>query len=191
MSFRQFVLVTHKWVGLASALVLAIAGVTGTLLVWPDALPTRALEIIAGLHIDLLAGHTGANVMLGFTGLGILLQAGGLYLWWKSKRLRIRSDAGFWRWSYDVHGTIGVLFFVVMLILGATAIGRVVNRAVDLPGLPDVGKRAISYLHTTNKFPFPVKVVWAIGSLGFLVQGVTGVVIWWKPKRTAAGTGAT
>ena len=41
MGLRQFLLVTHRWLGLASSLLLTIAGLTGALLVWPDAIPAR------------------------------------------------------------------------------------------------------------------------------------------------------
>lgn len=190
MSLRTFVILTHKWIGLASSLVLSIAGLTGALLVWPEVLPTEVVNTIGALHVELLAGRSGANVMIGFTALGILLQAGGLYLWWPTKRLRIRRDAGFWRWSYDVHNTIGVLFYVVMLILGVTAIGRAIIGTVGVPGLSEVGVKIVAYSHTTNRFPFPLKLVWAIGSLGFLAQGVTGVVMWLKPGRAATGASA-
>jgi uncharacterized iron-regulated membrane protein len=188
MGFRQFLLVTHRWLGLGSSLLLAIAGLTGALLVWPDAIPARSF--IEGVHQELGVGKTGWYFVLLATVAGILLQAGGLVLWWKTKRLRIRRGAGVWRLSYDVHGTVGVLAFVVMLALGVSGLGRVAVRQVPDTVLSEHTKGTISQWHATRGFSWPAKVLFAAGSLGFAVQGVTGVIVWWKPRRNAPDAGA-
>lgn len=188
MGFRQFLLVTHRWLGLASSLLLTIAGVTGALLVWPNAIPAR--PFIEGLHQELRLGKPGWYLVLLATLAGVVLQAGGLVLWWKSKRLRIRRDAGLWRWSYDVHGTVGVLAFVVMLALAVSGLGRVAVRQVPDTVLSEHMKGTISQWHATRGFSWPAKVLFAVGSLGFAVQGVTGVIVWWKPRRGAPDAGA-
>jgi uncharacterized iron-regulated membrane protein len=182
MTVRRLVFVTHKWMGLASSVVLAIAGVTGTLLVWPELLP--AASGVGSLHETLALGRPGWYVVLAATAAGIALQASGVVLWWKTRRLRVRTDAGLWRFAFDLHGSAGVIALVVMLVLGATALGRVVTRSVPVP---DALASAVSRLHTTRDFPVAVKAVYAVSSLGFFVQGASGLVIWWKPKRASAG----
>ena len=181
MTLRRFVFVTHKWMGLASSVVLSIAGVTGAMLVWPQVLPTQ--WAVGAWHENLTLGRPGWFVVLLATAAGVALQASGVVLWWKSRRLRVRTDAGPWRFAFDLHGSTGVVALVVMLIIGATALGRVVTRQVPVP---ESVARVVSSLHTTRDFPVVVKAVYAVSSLGFLLQGATGLVIWWKPTRAPA-----
>jgi uncharacterized iron-regulated membrane protein len=47
-------------------------------------------------------------------------------------------------------------------------------------------RRVILAWHTSKGFPLPVKVLYAVGTLGFLVQGVTGVAMWWRPRPSGS-----
>jgi hypothetical protein len=67
-----------------------------------------------------------------------------------------------------------------MLTIAASALGRVAFRALDKSGdYPDL-RRTVSRLHTTAGYPAGVRVVYTVGSLGFAIQGLTGVVMWWR-----------
>ena len=76
----------------------------------------------------------------------------------------------------DLHNSIGVLAVSIMLVLAVTGAARPV---VKHPSL----RPMISLLHTTEGFPTPIKVLYAVGSMGFMVQGVTGLLMWWRPRR--------
>ena len=172
-------LVTHRWIGLVSAVVVAIAGITGAMLAAPT--NTRFNEAVIEAHINLGLGEGGAYAVVAATVISILLQAGGLYLWWRTKRLALATGAGWRRFMLDLHNVVGVLGFVVMLVIAASALGRVGLRGAA--GLPGLGRKVASRLHTAGGFPVPVKAVYAVASLGFAVQGVTGVALWLKTAR--------
>jgi uncharacterized iron-regulated membrane protein len=42
----------------------------------------------------------------------VLLLSSGMYLWWPTKRVRVRSSRGTRRWWFDLHNTVGVWSFV-------------------------------------------------------------------------------
>ena len=50
---RQFFLVTHRWLGLAAGLILALAGASGAFLVWSRS------ETLADFHTHLWIGEPG------------------------------------------------------------------------------------------------------------------------------------
>jgi len=64
---------------------------------------------------------------------------------------------------------------LLMLLIAATGVGM---RMVG----PGPIRRAIVDFHTSRRFPLAVDIVHAIGSLGFVVQGITGVLMWARPK---------
>ena len=66
-----------------------------------------------------------------------------------------------------------------MFVLAASGIGMAFVGPDDQPEL----RRIIFDLHTTRGFSALVKVIYTIGTMGFLVQGVTGVVMWWDRRR--------
>lgn len=176
MNWRAFCLVSHRWLGLAASLVLAVVGLTGALMVWRvDAWWTRA----AGrLHESLALGRPGAWVVYAATWAALVLQATGVFLWWRRKVLRVRSGAGWKTALSDVHHVAGIAGLVPMLVLAATA---AVMSAVTPEAYPTLRPMA-KFLHTGEKFGTVVKVIYALASLGFLAQGLSGVVMWW-PRR--------
>jgi uncharacterized iron-regulated membrane protein len=180
MSLRSFLLWSHRWMGLLSAVVLIVAGVTGALLVLPfaDATHTR----IATLHVELFAGEVGRWTVIVASGLSLLLQAGGLWLWWPPKPLAVRTNRGWWRLSYDLHQVTGVVSLLMMALLAGTAIGRVFFDYVPVPGFLSLVPRIVGRLHHGDGFPALVLLVYALGSLAFVVQAVTGMLIWWRPS---------
>ena len=75
----------------------------------------------------------------------------------------------------------GLLGLPLMLLLAATGVGMAFVTPDNQPEL----RRVIFDFHTTRGFSTAVKVVYALGTMGFLLQGVTGFVIWWGPGRGA------
>jgi uncharacterized iron-regulated membrane protein len=67
----------------------------------------------------------------------------------------------------------------MMTLLSVTALGM-----KWLPPGPESWRHLMAEIHTARALPAPVKLVWAAGSLGFLLQGVTGVSMWWNRTRT-------
>lgn len=177
---REFVLVAHKWLGIVSSVVLGIAGFTGALLVFRD---EKGPGLILKLHEDLALGQAGwAVVVLGTVG-AVVLQVSGVYLWWKRKSLRVRTDAGWRRLAFDLHHTAGALGCVLMIVIAATGVGRVAVRVLDFTDSFPSFQAAVSQIHTTKGFSLPMKILFFLGSLGFCVQALTGVAMFW-PKST-------
>jgi uncharacterized iron-regulated membrane protein len=182
MDFRRFVLVTHRWLGLASSAILAIAGATGVVLLWAGPSTPRLLQRAASrFHESLALGYPGNLVVDAATAIAVAVLAGGIVLWWRRKTIVVRRDAGWWRFCFDLHHAIGFVLFPIMLLLAATAVfmAHVSNTAH-----PDAWRLA-RQLHTGH-YGIAVEIIYAVGSLGFVAQGVTGLVVWWKPKLKAA-----
>ena len=173
MSWRRLILVTHRWIGLSTSLVLIIAGATGALMVWGFQGEFR--RAVGRIHESLALGTTGTWIVLLATAGAILLQFGGVILWWKRKTLSVRTTAGWRAAVIDLHHAVGALGLLLMLLIAATGVGM---RMVG----PGPVRRAIVDFHTSRRFPLAVDIVYAIGSLGFVVQGVTGVLIWARPR---------
>jgi uncharacterized iron-regulated membrane protein len=188
MTVRAFLLWSHRWLGLVWSLLIAVAGITGALLLLP--IPQPTLERIVGWHVDLGAGPAGVWVVLAATIAALLLQLGGLYLWWPTKRLRLRRDRGWWRFAYDLHNLAGVVGLPLMGLIAATAVGRVVLREYPLPPSLWMIPRAVSRLHTADGLPLVIQALWFAASAAFAVQAVTGVLVWWRQAAARPADGA-
>ena len=171
--WRPLILVAHRWLGLASSIVLSIVGLTGAILAWPWSGWLR--RPADRLHDSLALGRMGWRVVVIVTALAVLVQLTGLMLWWRRKSLRVNGRFGLGRAVSDLHHAIGAIALVLMLVTSASAVGRAVVRGPWRP--------VISQWHTTTGFPAPVKILFALGSLGFAVQSATGVVMWWRQRR--------
>ncbi len=176
MTGRRFVLVTHRWLGLGSALILVVVGGTGAVLVLPDG---RLRSLAGRFHESLGLGTAGHWLVLAATAAAVLLECGGLVLWWRRRLIRVRRDLGWRRAMVDLHHVTGLAFFVVMLTLAVTGI---MMPFVSPDAHPDL-RRIVMALHTSGRFPWPINFLYQVCTLGFVVQGVTGVVMWWKPDR--------
>jgi uncharacterized iron-regulated membrane protein len=172
---RSIVLVTHRWLGISSSVVLSIVGLTGAVLASSG---TSLLRRVSGrLHETLAMGRIGWWLVVGATVMAVLLQLGGLYLWWKRKTIAVRVRSGWRLGMFDLHHAAGLLALPLMFLLAATGVGM----AVVTPANPEL-RRIIVDLHTTRGFSTPVKLVYMIATTGFLVQSMTGLVMWWKPR---------
>lgn len=179
MRLRSVILASHRWMGLATAGVLSIVGSTGAFLIWPSYWRLEKVVKIAGrLHEELAMGQVGRWIVIYSTVVAVVILLGGVCLWWKRKIVAIETRAGWRRMLSDLHHSLGVLGFAMMLLIALTGVGMAVTS-------PDDGelRRIIFELHTTKGYPFPVKLVYAAGTTAFLVQSVTGVVMWWGPKQ--------
>lgn len=179
MTLRSFTVFAHRWLGLISSIVIIIAGLTGVLLVWP--LWPGWSTPLAHFHVDLALGPVGAWIVLVLTWVSVALILSGLYLWWKTKVFRVRTKSGWKAFVLDLHYSAGAIFLLIMLLIATTGALRA---HVTHPR----ARQIISRLHTTARFPQPVKVVYAIGSFAFVVEGVTGVLMWvnkqpWRKRR--------
>jgi uncharacterized iron-regulated membrane protein len=182
MTFRHFVLVTHRWIGLASSLVLLVVGLTGAGLVWPRLL--GPLERPFGtLHTRLALGEPGQWLVVAATTASALLVIGGLVLWWKRRLLRVTVRRGWWRFVFDLHHSLGFLAAVIMLIIALSGIGLTLTQYErPMSAEQDRTRRFVHRFHTGRRFPLPITWIYVLGSLAFLAQGASGVVMWWKPQ---------
>ena len=165
--------------GLLSAIVLIIAGITGAVLVLP--IPQTLRDALVGLHVDLFAGEAGRWVVVVASAWTLLLQAGGLWLWWPPKSLAVRTTRGWWRLSYELHNSSGVVALPMMALLAGTGVGRVIFEFVTVPDALRFVPNIVGRLHHGEGFPAPILLVYALGSLAFVVQAVTGILVWWRP----------
>ncbi len=176
MTLRRYVLVTHRWIGLATGLVLAIAGATGAVLVFATG---RLRGLTGPVHESLGVDGPGTWIVLTATAAAVLLEAGGLVLWWRRKVVRIEMRFGWRRLLVDLHHLTGVAGLVLMAALALTAL---LMRLVTPEAHPWL-RTLIVDLHTTRNYGWPLKTLFGVASLGFVVQGVTGILMWWRPGR--------
>lgn len=169
-------------------MLLAVIGITGTALLFPLSQSIHAT--LESLHGNLMFPGIGAAIVIVATAAAVLLEFSGLYLWWKRRSWAVRWRAGLRLAAYDLHNVLGALLLAVMLLLAVTGLARIAVREA-LPQSPRV-IGGMNALHTGRIFPAPVRVVYGIGSAAFLVQGLTGVIMWWPLRgRSSAVAGLT
>jgi uncharacterized iron-regulated membrane protein len=179
-NWRRLILVTHRWIGLGTSLVLIVAGATGALMVW--GLQGDFRRMVGRIHEDLALGRLGTWIVVAATVGAVLLQFVGVILWWKRKTLTVRTGAG-WRASVnDLHHAVGALGFLLMLLIAATGVGMMMVG-------PGPVRRTMVDFHSSRRFPLAIDVVYAIGSIGFVVQGVTGILMWWRKTGQSPKSG--
>ena len=174
MTLRQFVLLTHRWLGLASSTILMVVGFTGGILLLTDS--TFVRRFAGPLHERLAAGTWGSWLVLGATGAAVLLQFGGAVLWWRRKQVAVRISRGWGRALDDLHHSLGAIGLPLMLVLAVTGI------LMSFVG-PDQPKfrRLLMDFHTAETFAMPIKLLYLAATWGFAVQGATGILMWWNP----------
>ena len=140
------------------------------------------------LHVDLMIPGVGAAIVIAATAAAVLLELSGLYLWWRRRTWTVRWRAGWRLAAYDLHNLIGAAMLAIMLLLAVTGVAGIAVRQVFPPW--SVVVNGTYALHTGRPFPMPVKVLYGAGGVGFLVQGLTGVIMWW-PVRGRRSTGVS
>jgi uncharacterized iron-regulated membrane protein len=175
MTVRSVLLVTHRWLGLSSSVVLAIVATSGSLLLLPESFLLR--RVGGAVHDSLALGRVGWRLVVAATFVALLLQIGGLALWFKNKTLRVRIDGGSARAARDLHFSVGVICLPVMFVLATTGIGRAARWGTGNSAWPEIG-HLIAVLHTAEDFPWPIKALYLAGSSAFLYQSASGIVMW-------------
>ncbi|MEO8451503.1 MAG: PepSY-associated TM helix domain-containing protein [Gemmatimonadota bacterium] len=188
MKFREFLVVTHRWIGLGAAIVLLAAGATGAVLVWVQHTDG---DTLTRLHTRLLIGEPGEWLVITSTIAAVLLAIGGVILWWRRKIFALRRGRSAWRTWFDLHHAVGIFGTIVMLLIAASGLGLVLteeegeeegSRPVETaPEVVDPVRRLVYDLHTGSPYPLPVKIVYALGSLAFVMQSISGYKMWRKP----------
>ena len=177
MAFRQLILVTHRWIGVAVSAFLCVIGLTGAVFFWPE---TSWVTRASGrLHETLALGPIGGWIVLLATACAVLLQVGGLYLWWQRKALKVRFQSGWRRALFDLHHLVGFTGFILMFILAATGVILFFVSPQDNPWL----RKIAMDLHSARSYGWPIKVLYVTATIGFVVQSITGLVMWWRPSK--------
>ena len=155
---RAFVLTHYRvlfeerafWVPVRNSLI--VAGATGSLMVW--GFQNEFRRIVGRIHENLALGSLGTWIVIVATAGALVLQLGGVFLWWKRKTLRVRTGAG-WRAAVnDLHHAVGLLGLLLMLLIAATGVGM---RMVG----PGPMRRTIVDFHTSRRFPLAIDIVCA------------------------------
>jgi len=177
-----------------------------------DAVPIGIwlVSTVMDLHDNLLAGRTGRKV----NGVGalfvIVLAITGLMIWWPGlttwrRRLTVHRGVGWKRWTWELHGMMGVWSLLFILLFGVTglylsypetfgSLADVIQPPTDL----NVGTRAVdsimywlAYLHfgrLGGRIPHcgrgfcdaTTKAIWAFFGLVPAVMAITGALMWWN-----------
>jgi uncharacterized iron-regulated membrane protein len=193
MTFRRLVLVTHRWVGLASMAFLAVLGATGSLMLLP-----RKPKIVGQLHTAFALGRRGQPLAEVVTIVGTALVLGGLVLWWRPKRLTVRVRSG-WRLALnDLHHVTGVMTSLLLLVMCVSATVMWRTRVPPPPRPTAAGAappepaeiasrrrlhRLARQLHAVEGMGKPIKLLYFVGSGSLVLLAVSGFTMWWKPRR--------
>ena len=178
MTIRRLLLVSHRWLGLTVSAILAIVGATGALLMWRLPYP-RLGRAASRLHEQLALGLVGDQTVEVACAVALFLQAGGVVLWWKRKTLWVRRGSSWWRLCFDLHQMVGIIGLPLMFLMAATALVMAWLSPVEHPEVWRLARR----LHTGH-YGFAVELLYAVASFCYAVQGLTGVIVWWKAKAT-------
>ena len=186
---RQFLLVTHRWLGIGAAIILIVVGITGAVLVWNDS------NGLADFHTHLGIGEPGEWLVNSATVIAAILVIGGVILWWRRKAVRIDRSKGWWRFLFDLHHTLGIIGGLFMLVIALSGTGLALTEETEermrLPATDpnaasqtEVAVRSfIRAAHTGGPLRTPLGILWALGSVSFAVQALSGFYVWWKPSR--------
>jgi len=88
---------------------------------WNKTLPRR-LHV---LHVTLMSGKIGGEIMAIATIASLVLVLSGIYLWWGDKIWRVRWSASWKRVVFDLHHQLGILAAIVLVLI--TASGLVIH----------------------------------------------------------------
>ncbi len=113
---------------------------------------------------------------------GVALELSGLYLWRKRKAFKVRMRAGWKLALFDLHHLAGIVGFPLMLTLAVTGGIMALAGPEHHPQL----RKVSVYLHTGRQWPWPIKLVYLAATTGFMIQGVTGLVMWWRVQDRPA-----
>ncbi|HEY2091182.1 MAG TPA: PepSY-associated TM helix domain-containing protein [Thermoanaerobaculia bacterium] len=110
----RWTLLLHRWIGLAAAVFLTVAALTGTVLLFTDS------PAITQIHVRLFAGEAGEWIVNLATATLLLIVPTGLLLWWRRPRFTFRTSHSLKRTLYDLHNVLGFYSAVFVVLLAAT-----------------------------------------------------------------------
>ncbi len=110
---RWFVVI-HRWIGLAAAVFLLVAALTGALLAFRDS------PAVLQLHVRLMAGDIGDGLVNGATVAVLFLVPTGLILWWRRPRYSVHRSRSARRMLFDLHNVLGFYSAAFVLLFAAT-----------------------------------------------------------------------
>jgi uncharacterized iron-regulated membrane protein len=118
--------------------------------------PLTALNTIHQIHLRLLSGETGGNIVTAATGVLLFLVLSGVYLWWPLKRATVKRSGRGRRFSFDLHNTAGIYSAAFLLVLGVTGIAiHFDNRLEDYlhhrAGTQKIGRNPTSAASASRK----------------------------------------
>jgi uncharacterized iron-regulated membrane protein len=88
---------------------------------WNETLPRR-LHV---LHVTLMSGKVGGEIMAIATIVSLALVLSGIYLWWRDRIWRVLWSASWKRVVFDLHHQVGILAALVLVLI--TASGLVIH----------------------------------------------------------------
>ena len=89
-----------------------------TLAEWNNTLPRR-LHV---LHVTLMSGKIGGEIMAVATLVSLVLVLSGVYLWWRDKSWRVRWSASWKRVVFDLHHQLGIVAALVLVLITTSAL---------------------------------------------------------------------
>jgi uncharacterized iron-regulated membrane protein len=110
----RWTLLLHRWIGLAAALFLVAAALTGSVLLFTDS------PRITQLHVRPFSGEASEWIVNGATATLLLIVPTGLLLWWRRPRFTFRRSRSLKRTLYDLHNVLGFYSAVFVLLLATT-----------------------------------------------------------------------
>jgi len=120
----RWLLILHRWIGLAASVFLLVASLSGALLIFgqtsSDSAWGRFLATVLQLHVRLLAGSVGEWLVNGATVAVIFIVPTGLLLWWRRPRYRVRKRLSRKRFVVDLHNVFGFYSAAFVLLLAST-----------------------------------------------------------------------
>jgi uncharacterized iron-regulated membrane protein len=191
----------HLWVGMVAALYLFVMSVSGSAIVFRDALEgsgnprshvVRVVEWLVDLHENLLLGRTGRAL----NGIGALcltlLCVTGIVIWWPGiahwrRSLSVHWKLGFARFSWDLHNTLGFWCLLFVLVWGISGIyfafPNLFNPLVGFPkfsgteGNVQFGDLALLWLSNLHfgRFGWFTEGLWTLVGFVLAVLSFTGV----------------
>lgn len=84
--------------------------------------PDTPLNRIHQVHLRLLMGSIGSDIVVIATCVLLFLVVSGIYLWWPYKRFKIKWGASARRIHFDIHSVSGIYSAAFLLLLGITGV---------------------------------------------------------------------
>ena len=89
------------------------------------------LSKIHQMHLRLLMGETGAQLVTAAAVVMLFLAVSGIYLWWPLKRASVKWNASAFRVNFDLHNAAGIYSVVFLFVLAATGVAIHFDNAIE------------------------------------------------------------